>query len=452
MAGVTPSIEPPFRLVDDDFLRQALQRQTDSNLEPVYRQIAKSGSLQNSSLPDSVKNIFKTALEISPQGHLLMTAAFQQFTDEGISKTVNMPQNATPNEVKDIFRSSYHLGLKGVTIYRNNCRTLQPKKLTEESKMIITDPIYGTIPVTEKISKILHSPFFKRLNQVHQNGVSFLVDPRQSTSRYQHSLGALALAQLLGADESTQVAALLHDVSHTAFSHLADLVFQHKSQNYHDLIRKQFLESEEGKKFIAECGISSKELACELNRVVKGDNLNVDRIDYCIRDLSSINQIYHPEYSSILNQLVIEDGVIKCKNLATAKLFFEKFLQVNQEVYFDPKGEAASVAVTTILKKMLDSGELSENDFLTTDDQLIEKIKNSRWKETFEAIGPGLSFTQSDVPTGLPPVLRKLRYVNPQIVGLDGHLTDHCPESKARLEQYLNNTPTTIYYSIPIIQ
>jgi len=317
----------------------------------------------------------------------------------------------------------------------------------------VSDHIYGTIAVSERVSKLLNSKLVSRLKGVHQNGTNYLVDPQQSTTRYEHCVGALALTQLLGGDESKQIAALLHDISHTAFSHVIDLVFEKGEQNYHDLMRDKFLRSQDAMQAINECAITPSELACESIAMVKGKGLNVDRLDYAIRDLLAVNRIYQPEYSSILNNLVVdEDGEIKCKNLDTARLVFNKFIEANKEIYFHPRAEVAAVAMASILKSLLRQGHLTEEDFFSTDAALIAKILESPLKSVFEKIGPKMEYARTDSKTNHPPVLRKLRYVNPKIIGKSGHLTDHCPESKSRLEAYLTTTPTTVYYHIPILR
>lgn len=461
MAGVTGSIEPSFRLSVDSAFKRSLQRQyalhgIRSNPQDVFERVQSTGSIQSANLPTSIKEVYKTALELSSEDHLKMTAIFQRHIDEGISKTVNISGDSTIDDAAQVFRSAYEMGLKGITLYRDGSRSLQPKALKSElhpmtSEKII-DSIYGPIEVSKKIGKLLTSPLLMRLKQVHQNGTNYLVDPRQSTTRYEHSLGALALAQMVGANESTQIAALLHDISHTAFSHVIDLVFAERNQNYHDRLRNKFLLSPSAEESIKECSVTAEELACESIELIKGKNLNVDRLDYVIRDLKAVNRIFQPEYSSILNNLIVDkDGKIKCQNIDTARLIFNKFIEANVAIYFDPKAESAAVAMATILRKMLDQGLLVEEDFFTTDEALIAKIVSSPFKSIFEGIGPNMLFSLSEKATNHLPVLRKLRFVNPMIMGMPGYLTDHCEDSKARLNAYLETTATTVYYDIPLL-
>lgn len=454
LAGVTASIEPPFKLVADGAFEKALEMSGakygyTACLKEVLEHVKATGSVQETDLPVRVKEVFKCALEIAPRDHILMTGEFQKHTDEGISKTVNVPYSAKVQDVMEIYRACYDVGLKGMTVYRDGSRTLQPKSLNTAKESMTIDTLYGPIRVSKKIAELLVSPELTRLKGIHQNGCAYLVDPRQSASRYDHSVGALALAQLLGADESQQIAALLHDISHTAFSHVIDLVFENKKQNFHDLKRQAFLSSSG---FIEKFGLTEKELACETIPLVKGKRLNVDRLDYCIRDLLAVGRIGQPEYASIVHNLIVnKDGEIVCKDIDTARLIFTKLIEVNQEVYFDPQVEVASITLASIIKKMLQDGMLTESDLFETDAHIIQKIEASRFKEAFSSIGANMRYSTAKHSASMPTVLRKLRYVDPEIHGLEGTLTDHCATSRNRLAEYLK-TDTKLYYYIPLLE
>lgn len=69
-------------------------------------------------VPEAVRDLFATALEIEPRQHLLIQAAFQSSVDNAVSKTINLPAEAAPDAVAKVYREAYHLGLKGITIYR----------------------------------------------------------------------------------------------------------------------------------------------------------------------------------------------------------------------------------------------------------------------------------------------------------------------------------------------
>lgn len=320
-----------------------------------------------------------------------------------------------------------------------------------QTGQIIVDPIYGAVQVSDRIAGLLESPLLRRLKGVHQNGSNYLIDPRQNTSRYEHSIGAMILTQKLGGDESKQIAALLHDISHTAFSHVTDLVFANKEQNYHDLVRTQFFESKIAREAVNQFAITEEELSCELIPMIKGPGLNVDRLDYCMRDLARVGRLNSSQSSWIVENLIVDsDGEIKCRHIEMARFIFAKFIEVNQDIYFDSKAEVAAMVLSWILKQMLYKGDLTEGDLFGMDDEIIAKIHSSSFKGFFESIDAQIKFELAAYPCGFHPVLRKLRYVDPKIIGMNGKLTDYCEESRQLLHRY-RLTPTIVHYKIPLL-
>jgi ribonucleoside-diphosphate reductase alpha chain len=138
IAGTSSGIEPIFALA---FLRhvlegkelletnpyfEALAKQEGFYSEELMRKIAHSGNIQNvNEIPENIRNLFVTAHDISPEDHIQMQAAFQKYTDNAVSKTVNFPHEATVDDVAKVYKLAYELGCKGVTIYRDRSRTKQ---------------------------------------------------------------------------------------------------------------------------------------------------------------------------------------------------------------------------------------------------------------------------------------------------------------------------------------
>jgi len=129
IAGVSSGIEPLFAV---SFKRNIMGR-VFHEINPLLREAALREGLDTGTLkkivskgtlrdmpgvPESMRRLFVTAHEIDPVFHVKMQAAFQRHVDNAVSKTVNLPENATPSDVERVFMAAYRLGCKGVTVYR----------------------------------------------------------------------------------------------------------------------------------------------------------------------------------------------------------------------------------------------------------------------------------------------------------------------------------------------
>jgi ribonucleoside-diphosphate reductase alpha chain len=138
IANCSSGIEPLFAL---SYVRHILEGEEFIEVNPYFEETAKSGGFYSQDLikqlaegkrlkdveevPEEIKKLFITAHDISPEWHVKMQAAFQKFTDSAVSKTVNFPHEATPDDVAKVYVLAYKEGLKGITIYRDRSRESQ---------------------------------------------------------------------------------------------------------------------------------------------------------------------------------------------------------------------------------------------------------------------------------------------------------------------------------------
>src|SRR5881275_948761 len=105
------------------------------------------------------------------------------------------------------------------------------------------DRVYGEVAIDDPdVLALIACPTFQRLRGIRQAGPSAFAFPFKTVTRHEHSLGVHVLLRRLGADRREQVAGLLHDISHTAFSHAVDFVFSSEEQAHHEELKPEFLE------------------------------------------------------------------------------------------------------------------------------------------------------------------------------------------------------------------
>ncbi len=126
LSFVRKNILTDVEMVDVNPLFEEIAKERGFYTQELMDKIAHSGSVQAlSEVPADVKRIFVTAHDITPEWHIKMQAAFQTYTDNAVSKTVNFPHSATEEDVAHVFQLAYELGCKGVTVYRDGSRETQ---------------------------------------------------------------------------------------------------------------------------------------------------------------------------------------------------------------------------------------------------------------------------------------------------------------------------------------
>jgi len=132
ISNVSSGIEPVFALAGTrrigtrqfTFVHPLLKKFLKNNHagRDILSHVKRTGSLRTAPVPESIRDLFQTATEISPEHHIRMQATIQEYVDNAVSKTVNLPEDTDVDEISRLFLFARSLECKGITIYRNNCR------------------------------------------------------------------------------------------------------------------------------------------------------------------------------------------------------------------------------------------------------------------------------------------------------------------------------------------
>ena len=140
IAGVSSGIEPLFgvyyerktlgNIIIKEFhplFIEILEKEnySENEIKSILEEVKEKGILKNIKLPERIKKLFVTTYEISPDQHLAIQEAFQKYTHNAVSKTINLPKEATVENIKTIYLKAYKLGLKGVTVFRYGSKSEQ---------------------------------------------------------------------------------------------------------------------------------------------------------------------------------------------------------------------------------------------------------------------------------------------------------------------------------------
>ena len=160
IAGCSSGIEPMFaisfirnvlegtRLFETNPLFESMAKERGFYSAKLLEEIARTGSAQKvDGLPEDVKRLFITALDIKPEWHVKMQAAFQKHTDNAVSKTVNLPTEATVEDIRGIYELAWKLKCKGVTAFRYGSKPEQVLYIgevkTDTGKFLALEPEYA---------------------------------------------------------------------------------------------------------------------------------------------------------------------------------------------------------------------------------------------------------------------------------------------------------------------
>jgi len=256
------------------------------------------------------------------------------------------------------------------------------------------DIIYGNVEIIDNVVvDIINTAIFQRLKGIDQAGYFQVYFPGTEHSRFDHSVGCYLLLRKFGASIEEQIAGLLHDISHSAFSHTADYVFdggRGADHNYQDDIFEEFVMQTEIPGILQKYGFDVDYILNENNFSLQETDLPdlcADRIDYSLRGVIVYDIASKAEIDSMLDNLKVVKNKWVFENFDYAQKYAQMFKELN-DVYYSNRETAAMFSRTSNwIKYAIDKGYITQRELFMTDNEVIKKINaHKKYDKTLDEL------------------------------------------------------------------
>lgn len=294
--------------------------------------------------------------------------------------------------------------------------------------MRIDDPVYGTVQLTEPVLlDLLASAALQRLKGVLQHGITGLIGVTSPITRYEHSLGVMILVRRLGASIDEQIAALLHDVSHTVFSHVIDYVYDgHDSQGYHDEHMEAYVATTDVPQVLERHGRDWHDfLQVERFKLLEqpSPRLCADRLDYFLRDSLALGLAGEEEVQQALAHLAVVAGRIVVNDLGAAQWIGHTYIAADDVSWANLREVGLYEVTAQAIRRALHLEIITPEDFWLTDLPVWERLAACADHELQAFLGrinPETQFVwDEDEPTFC--ISTKVRSIDPDVF-IDGRV------------------------------
>lgn len=261
-------------------------------------------------------------------------------------------------------------------------------------KFEVVKSIYGDFTVTEPILlDLINSAAVQRLKGVYQFGITHYVQKFAPYTRYEHSIGVFALLRRYGCSLEEQISGLLHDASHTVFSHVADYLFGSDSakNSYQDTIHHWFLEKTDVPQIIAKYGYTLDDFMHKSGSFMALEqdlpNLCADRIEYTLYEYAMSlglenSELVKYKIEHFLQHLYFDGIKWYFDDNRVAREYANLALIFTKERWASDKAMYTYTMAARMLQRALDIGLIDYDTIhFGTDDVVWEKLKNSTDQE-----------------------------------------------------------------------
>jgi len=245
--------------------------------------------------------------------------------------------------------------------------------------VIISDVLYGEFEVDVVLEELILSKPMQRLKGIHQAGASYLMNEKWNVTRFDHSVGVMLLVKKLGGSVEEQIAGLLHDVSHTAFSHVIDYVFDNEDESYHEEIFSSVVKNSEIPAILVKHGYNYEDILLDDSKWTllerSAPELCADRVDYTLRDMYTYGYISLEEVHSFLEDVIEVEGKMVLQSIEIVEWFTETYYKEVIDFFMEPMNIYGNDMLAKTIKVALHKRIIHADDFLLEDDELISKLQ-----------------------------------------------------------------------------
>jgi len=247
--------------------------------------------------------------------------------------------------------------------------------------MIYQDPVYGKNKITEPvILELLNCQPLNRLKKISQHGATIYNKEykKRVITRHEHCLGVCLLLKRFNASLEEQIAGLLHDVSHTVFSHVIDRVFPSEEHDYHEKFHRQIITESKIPKILKKFKIDPEKVLDEENFPLlekKLPALCADRLDYFLREVGLFFD--HQVEPTLESLAVIENQLVFVKRQQALK-FAHHFIRMNDVFWANTFQEYLYDLLAQAIKEAVKKDYLVEADFFSTEKEVFKKLRQPK--------------------------------------------------------------------------
>jgi hypothetical protein len=281
------------------------------------------------------------------------------------------------------------------------------------------DRVYGAEAVDDpRLLALISCPTFQRLRGIRQAGPSACAFPFKTVTRFEHSLGVHVLLRRLGADLREQVAGLLHDISHTAFSHAVDFVFSSAEQAHHEELKPEFLQRPDVAAPLSELGFEPQDFFDDsvfplLERPLPW--LCADRLDYFLRDGLACGVVLPEAAARFLAYVTVIDRTLVFTDAAVAREAVALYAALNRQWWASPTEGFIYNEFADAIREGFRLGVLRRKDLLGDDAHVLSLLRSAASPLIDKKLRHIFQFDPAGLNGYIARVVPKARWIDPPV-------------------------------------